>query len=132
MLPYRSRRPCLPAPPPKRPAGAPSVTLRSIGEKPFRVCLFGTSTPTAEGLASLKGATLLAHAGDWTQVPPDSMRVDAPASDDPLDVLPSFARAFPRETLILVRSDAVLPTHAFDRLLRAIEFDHVLDRKSVV
>ncbi len=102
------------------------MTLRSIGEKPFRVCLFGTSTPTAEGLASLKGATLLAHAGDWTQVPPDSMRVDAPASDDPLDVLPSFARAFPRETLILVRSDAVLPTHAFDRLLRAIEFDHVL------
>ncbi|HET7925690.1 MAG TPA: glycosyltransferase, partial [Rhodanobacteraceae bacterium] len=102
------------------------MTARSIGEKPFRVCLFGTSAPSAEALASLKGASLLAHAGDWTQIPPDSTRVEAPASDDPLDVLPSFARAFPRETLILVRSDARLPTHAFERLLRAIEFDHVL------
>ncbi len=102
------------------------MTARSIGEKPFRVCLFGTTAPTAEGLASLKGATRLAHAGDWLLLPPDSARVDAPASDDPLTVLPSFARAFPRETLILVRSDAVLPPHAFERLLRAIEFDHVL------
>ena len=102
------------------------MTARSIGEKPFRVCLFGTTAPTAEGLASLKGATRLAHAGDWLMLPPDSARVDAPASDDPLTVLPSFARAFPRETLILVRSDAVLPPHAFERLLRAIEFDHVL------
>ncbi len=102
------------------------MTARSIGEKPFRVCLFGTTAPTAEGLASLKGATRVAHAGDWAQVPPDSARIDAPASDDPLAVLPSFAHAFPREALILVRSDAILPTHAFERLLRAIEFDHVL------
>jgi GT2 family glycosyltransferase len=102
------------------------VTARSVGEKPFRVCIFGTSAPAGEVLASLQGATLLAHAGDWTQMPPDSARVDAPASDDPLDVLPSFARAFARETLILVRTDAVLPVHAFERLLRAIEFGHVL------
>lgn len=102
------------------------MTQRSIGEKPFRVCLFGTSAPTTEVLASLKGATRLAHAGDWPQVPPDSIRIDAPASNDPHDALPSFARAFARETLILVRTDARLPTHAFERLLRAIEYDHVL------
>lgn len=102
------------------------MTVRSIGEKPFRVCLFGTSPPTAEGLASLKGATALAHAGDWSQMPPDSVRIEAPASDDPLGVLASFAQAFPRETLILVRTDAILPAHAFDRLLRAIECDPVL------
>jgi GT2 family glycosyltransferase/glycosyltransferase involved in cell wall biosynthesis len=102
------------------------VTQRSIGEKPFRVCLFGTSAPTAEVLASLKGASLIAHVGDWTLVPPDSTRIDAPPGDDALDVLPFFARAFARETLILVRSDTRLPSHAFERLLRAIEFDHVL------
>ena len=57
---------------------------------------------------------------------PGTTHIDAPASDDPLEILPFAARAFPRETLILVRADARLPRLSIERLLRALECDRVL------
>ena len=57
---------------------------------------------------------------------PAALHIDAPASDDPLDVLPFAARAYPRETLVLVRADADSHACGIERLLRALECDGVL------
>jgi GT2 family glycosyltransferase len=101
------------------------VSVRSIGEKPFRVCRFGTATPSA-GTFGDDAGTPFAWLGSAPAEVPEATHVDAPDSDDPLDVLPFAARAFPRETLILVRADARLPRLAIQRLLRALECDRVL------
>jgi len=92
--------------------------VRSITERPFRFCVFGTTLVSAETLAALRAVAPVAML--------DAAPIEAPTSNDPLAVLPFAARAFPRETLILVRADAELPSHFAERLLRALECEHVL------
>jgi GT2 family glycosyltransferase/glycosyltransferase involved in cell wall biosynthesis len=97
--------------------------VRGISERPFRLCVFGTASRSG-AIAGLDAATPLVRLGPATSA--DAQHVDAPASDDPLDVLPFASRAFPGETLILVRADAELPPLAIERLLRALECDGVV------
>jgi hypothetical protein len=100
------------------------VSARGTPERPFRVCLFGADAPSSGAIAGLDAAMPLVWLGPMPA--PDFQHIEAPSSDDPLDVLPCAARAFPRETLILVRVDAELPTLAIPRLLRALECEGVL------
>lgn len=101
--------------------------MRISTERPVRVCIFGATAPAPDAFAPLRTMAELhwlapAAAGDG----PHASRIEAPASDDPLEVLPFAARAFPRETLILIRANAELPEYAIERLLRALECDGVL------
>jgi GT2 family glycosyltransferase/glycosyltransferase involved in cell wall biosynthesis len=98
--------------------------VRDTPERPFRVCLFGTKAAPSGTIAGLDGAMPLVRLGPTPT--PDVPHIEAPASDDPLDVLPFATRAFPRETLILVRTDAGLPSLAIPRLLRALDCEGVL------
>ena len=85
--------------------------------------MFGAVAPSAGAFGGGEASVWLGPASEELS---GTAQVDAPASDDPLEVLPFAARAFPRETLILVRADARLPRHAIERLLRALECDRVL------
>jgi len=101
--------------------------VRISTERPVRVCIFGATAPAPDAFASLRTVAELhrlapAAPGDG----PHTSTIEAPASDDPLEVLPFAARAFPRETLVLIRADAQLPEHTIERLLRALECDDVL------
>ena len=100
--------------------------MRSISERPFRFCVFGTTAPSPDLLATIRKLAPVAWLGPASATPAEATRVDAPAGNDPLDLLPFAARAFPRETLILVRADAELPSLATERLLRALECENVL------
>ena len=97
--------------------------MRAIAERPFRVCVFGTMSVPDDALASLRSFDRVAALGNPVA---GFDRIEAPPSDDPLDLLPFAAHAFPRETLILMRADVELPAHAIDRLLRALECDGVV------
>ena len=101
--------------------------MRISTERPVRVCIFGATAPAPDAFASLRTVAELyrlapAAPGDG----PHASTIEAPASDDPLEVLPFAARAFPRETLVLIRADAELPEYAIERLLRALECEGVL------
>ena len=100
--------------------------MRGTGELPYRLCIFGASTPSTHALAALASKSPIAYLGPSGSTPDGVTPVEAPAVDDPLELVPLAARAFPRETLILVRADAELPTHAIERLQRALECDGVL------
>ena len=100
--------------------------MRHANERPFRVCLFGTAPLSSSAIQGIRGPLPIAWLGPAPAPLPDAVHIDAPASDDPLDVLAFAARAFAHETLILVRTDAQLPSLAIERLLRALECDDVL------
>jgi GT2 family glycosyltransferase len=102
--------------------------VRTHSERPLRVCVFGTNAPDPAAFDALRSTTAFALLGSAaaTAAWPDATRIDAPESDDPLDVIASAQHAFPRETLILVRSDTHVPPHAIERLLRALECESVL------
>ncbi|MET0229481.1 MAG: glycosyltransferase, partial [Rhodanobacteraceae bacterium] len=98
--------------------------MRNAGERPYRICLFGTSTaPSARVMSN--GAPIV-WLGAAAQTPEHATHLEAPPTDDPLALVAIAARAFPREHLILVRADVELASHAIDRLLRALECDRVL------
>ena len=99
--------------------------MRNAGDKTFRVCVFGATIESAATIADGIGADY-ATIGPTRPSTPAAMHIDAPASDDPLELIPFAARAYPRETLVLVRADTTLPPFAIDRLLRALECDGVL------
>jgi GT2 family glycosyltransferase/glycosyltransferase involved in cell wall biosynthesis len=101
----------------------------AIGEQHVRVCVFGADPRGAvDALARVPRdiATSFATIGRSPAGITDATHVDADDSDDPLDAVAHAARAFPGETLILVRGDAIVPPLAFERLLRAIDADDVL------
>ncbi|HEV7490214.1 MAG TPA: glycosyltransferase [Rhodanobacteraceae bacterium] len=99
--------------------------MRDTGDKPFRVCVFGSAIESGLTIAADIG-TPFATIGPLRPSIPAAMHIDAPASDDPLELIPFAARAYPRETLILVRADTRLPPFAIERLLRALECVGVL------
>jgi len=87
--------------------------------------VFGAGLENAATIAADIGAPV-ATIGPTRPSIPAAMHIDAPDSDDPIELIPFVARAYPRETLILVRANTRLPRFAIERLLRALECEGVV------
>ena len=106
------------------PDGNGSATLAT----PPRVCVHGAQPVSAAQLADLRAripmqarCALFGAFADTAGWPGAEAHADADNADDPTSVLRLAAARYPGEHLVLVHATAMLPAHACERLLHALE-----------